>query len=367
MRQWTTLHKYIWLRILQGANAVYETVKGAIISFTTKRAAPLTELKVEFSPVQDLHGYDSPWPAGGGKNKFDANEDNVVYRNGGTYFTLDCGNGTVKMTVNTSQSLALYALFKCFEIESADVGNAFVRSDSGNDNSIRIIVADLDGSNRVEKSSPYTVQAEDVGKALCLRFYNDSGADRTWTDVQLELGSTASSYEPYTNTVYGGYADPATGDGAIAGVKVNLANPGSSTKWSRQSRNQNVGGYMFVLQTTVFPGTDLLSSDMATAKLVEKCSHAPINNPYDRTTTCAWAFQASAGSATLVIRVNVEGIQTLEDFNSWLAEQGNVEFYYPISDSIPFHIDPQIINTLKGDNTMWANTNGDIEATYRSN
>ena len=45
------------------------TASGDIVSFYTPKAAPLRALTVGIDPVQDLHGYDSPWPAGGGKNK----------------------------------------------------------------------------------------------------------------------------------------------------------------------------------------------------------------------------------------------------------------------------------------------------------
>ena len=65
---WSTLKKLMWLK-LKGASAVWSTVTGNPVSFTAK-AAPLKQLKVAFSPKQDLHGYDSPWPAGGGANKY---------------------------------------------------------------------------------------------------------------------------------------------------------------------------------------------------------------------------------------------------------------------------------------------------------
>ena len=74
-----------------GANGlppVYETVTGNPVSFSTVQAAPLRQLKVAFSPVQDLHGYDSPWPAGGGKNYFNS-EDAVsaTFSRSGETFT----------------------------------------------------------------------------------------------------------------------------------------------------------------------------------------------------------------------------------------------------------------------------------------
>ena len=41
---------------------------GEIASFNTDMSAKFKELTAEVVPVQDLHGYDHPWPAGGGKN-----------------------------------------------------------------------------------------------------------------------------------------------------------------------------------------------------------------------------------------------------------------------------------------------------------
>jgi len=59
------------------ASAIYpfiptDTASGAIASFTDGADnVPVKNLTVQIEPVQDLHGYDSPWPAGGGKNLLD--------------------------------------------------------------------------------------------------------------------------------------------------------------------------------------------------------------------------------------------------------------------------------------------------------
>ena len=50
-------------------NAV-EPYSGAIASFNSPiDRIPLKDVKVDLNPVQDLHGYSNPWPAGGGVNK----------------------------------------------------------------------------------------------------------------------------------------------------------------------------------------------------------------------------------------------------------------------------------------------------------
>ena len=52
------------------AGALIDTASGSIASFVPDATVPTVKgLTVDVEPVQDLHGYDSPWPAGGGKNK----------------------------------------------------------------------------------------------------------------------------------------------------------------------------------------------------------------------------------------------------------------------------------------------------------
>lgn len=45
-----------------------ETATGAIASFETDMVGRAKEVRVEIEAVQDLNGYENPWPAGGGKN-----------------------------------------------------------------------------------------------------------------------------------------------------------------------------------------------------------------------------------------------------------------------------------------------------------
>ena len=49
------------------ASYVQITKGGKIVEADTGVALPVQNLEVSFDPVQDLHGYDSPWPAGGGR------------------------------------------------------------------------------------------------------------------------------------------------------------------------------------------------------------------------------------------------------------------------------------------------------------
>ena len=55
----------------EAALSAYHTgsASGAFVSFTDGGDnVPVKDLTVNINPVQDLHGYDHPWPGGGGKN-----------------------------------------------------------------------------------------------------------------------------------------------------------------------------------------------------------------------------------------------------------------------------------------------------------
>ena len=63
-----------WLEEWCGGSApTYETITGRIVSFITQRIAPL-KIEATLEPIQDLHGYDNPWPPGGGVNKLDMSQ-----------------------------------------------------------------------------------------------------------------------------------------------------------------------------------------------------------------------------------------------------------------------------------------------------
>ena len=58
-------------QVIPKADMIKDTATGDICSFPDGADdMPMGSLKVKIEPNQDLHGYDSPWPAGGGKNLF---------------------------------------------------------------------------------------------------------------------------------------------------------------------------------------------------------------------------------------------------------------------------------------------------------
>jgi len=71
---------------------IINTASGAIASFSDGAdGQPIRKLVAQIEPVQDLHGYDHPWPAGGGANQWDE-EWEVGYIDGGTGLPTESSN-----------------------------------------------------------------------------------------------------------------------------------------------------------------------------------------------------------------------------------------------------------------------------------
>lgn len=88
------------------------TKSGSIVSYDTDQVTPpLKKLEVKMEPIQDLNGYSSPWPAGGGKNHF--NYENAQATTGayGLVPTIDnTGLVTISGTYPRDITTAMWAL-----------------------------------------------------------------------------------------------------------------------------------------------------------------------------------------------------------------------------------------------------------------
>ena len=89
---------------LKEAMMIHSTASGSIASFSDGAEMPVDEVTAQINPVQDLHGYDHPWPGGGNKNLLQPNVVIPTTIAGGVNVTLVDGvyvfNGTATSGVN---------------------------------------------------------------------------------------------------------------------------------------------------------------------------------------------------------------------------------------------------------------------------
>lgn len=99
---------------------------------------------------------------------------------------------------------------------------------------------------------PNTFTLENDAKYMYFYIKNEEGNLDNISNIQLELGSTATPYEPYTGsttsislseTVYGGEVDAVTGEGQETWKSVSLDGTENWRTWGVNKNNTNVTGF----------------------------------------------------------------------------------------------------------------------------
>ena len=142
-----------------------------IATFTDGASLPMPTLKVGIEPIQDLHGYDHPWSGGAGKNKLDY--DNSIKATSRIEF-----NYGTTLKANTPYTFSYY----------------------GNDN-VTILCYQHGTDTRIFSSGyvkTYTyTPTEDM--LVDISFYRSPSLIIEENLFQLEIGSTATAFAPYSN------------------------------------------------------------------------------------------------------------------------------------------------------------------------
>ena len=182
---------------------IIDTATGAVASFPDGAGnIDYIDVTCGVEPVQDLHGYDSPWPPGGGKNMFNVNVIPILSgeQNPGTVLRDSNGNIYVKASP-TSGGTAVYIdsygymlLKDC--APNLVVGETYTLSFSSTGSQKQIYLSISARSWTANNS--ITITQDDLDSRV---YFYASGVNTSATisDFQIELGSTVTSFSPYSN------------------------------------------------------------------------------------------------------------------------------------------------------------------------
>lgn len=149
-----------------------DTASGSIASFPDGTdILPAISVLDSIEPIQDLHGYDKPWSGGNGKNKWGFTVDDFI--NAPTY-------GLAKY-VEVVLPSGTYTV-------STNAPTGYIWAGSGQ----------VENMARVYEGNPATITVNDNSHAF-FGVLNGGITISLGYKTQIELGSTATSYEPYTN------------------------------------------------------------------------------------------------------------------------------------------------------------------------
>ena len=204
-------------------NAAYQKESvgpASIVTLEDAAELPLVKVETSFAPVQDLHGYDYPWPAGTTKNLFD--ESTII---NGYYATNDPTSITASNAYRTAR-LTLPAGTYTF---STDLTNP------------RILRTWYDNENHnlsVDSGTTTFTTTTEGTVAVCWRNTSTSAITQT-LHTMIEAGSTATTYIPYSNicpiTGWTGvkfWCDPTYGGTIYWNQLVQNGNFASADNWS---------------------------------------------------------------------------------------------------------------------------------------
>ena len=164
------------------------------VSFDAVRRVPLRTLEVEINPIQNLNGYDAPWPAGA-RNRFDAStvpDENKYIAAATGVATAPSGAGLIwrySDYIPVTPGEVLY--FGEVNTTASSAGSAFY-------NSSKSYLSGFTASQLKSASNVWTVPEN----AAYLRhsFQINDGYNPNWaTTVYITLNSATHQWYPYEN------------------------------------------------------------------------------------------------------------------------------------------------------------------------
>lgn len=382
------------------APVILETVSGAIASFDDGAdGMPVKKLVAQIEPVQDLHGYDNPWPAGGGKNLVPMTtlDDIKAHNTSGTWNGADYSRNGITFTVLTDNAGNVLG----FKINGTSTEGASIQvkgtddftlaagsyyytgvseNNSGYDLNLRKAGTTTD---IVQRGDAVTLTLEEdtsfssmyiwvySGKTLTNAYVypmirNSSVSDATFAPYSNECpisGHTGAeikqtgknlvdisnqisvNWETEAGTVYGG-SDEVIG-GALADNMVSLTFNGSEN-WEKHGSLENLY-YVTIAsglkQSVVAPHNLSNMLVQTTAEVVAM--------PYN-------SFKIDTNGSRLVLRIDCGNDVTL--FKQFL-NSNNLQIVAEAKTPIEYTLTPTELTTLYGTNNIWSST-GDTEVTY---
>lgn len=184
-----------------------------------------------------------------------------------------------------------------------------------------------------------------------------NGAYKCDDILQLEEGSSATEYEAFDNTVYGGYVDLVTGDiVAEYGSYIFTGDSADGIAYKNDLTHDGIVHHQF--NTKIFD------------RIVENTSSAYTYSNIARCTGSSyWAndllFYVGTPSSQVSLYIKESLCEpTAESFNAWLSEH-NVHFVYKLATpQLIATLTPQELATFKGYSNFWSNA-GDVDVTYQ--
>ena len=216
-------------------------------------------------------------------------------------------------------------------------------------------------------SASFSLTSQTVGNIANFYLYcGQSGikvAEVTVKNAMVELGSTVSTYEPYTpttytaqlgRTVYGGTADVVNGEGQELVKKITVSS--FSGTWGAVTN-----GYAYYISDA-----DTTHSTSVVNPIMMQANQLFTYGSVERNSAPTWQYGGNDGGTTVHTFILPSEYDTLTKANNFLASlQTPLEVTLTLATPTDFSFTGQEIPTMLGYNAFWSDS-GDTEVTYRA-
>lgn len=182
---------------------------GDIVEFSTGGDnMPMKAVEVSMSPIQDLNGYDAPWPAGGNKNlipyPYSADAQTII--SSGTWNGMTIAENNGKIRVKGTQNYTSLCIFAFFKLKANTTYTFSTNYQYANDSTTMYCTiydptkAKLYANPKTATPVTFTTTEECTVRIYLNPATSDNGRSFDFTiQPQLEEGSSASEWTPYSN------------------------------------------------------------------------------------------------------------------------------------------------------------------------
>lgn len=344
-----------------------ETVSDTIASFKTDVATKLKGCKIHFTPIQEgegdpspenvrpIHGWDGVEVTACGKNLCPLIND-TNYWSKKAWFDSD----------GVTHSSTSYVM--CDYKKIPKNGTYFLSSIGRSWKGIGFYDESYNPLKFNQKTMK-TISLTTVEGAVYYRVY--AKTDAPSANIQFELGSTATTYEPYTvttltipfpQTIYGGYVDLVKGEVVEEFAKVTLDgsfSPGIFP-WQSETSEKDTGE---ILVKALYLKRDTNDNKhYRNVYLTAKCDKLVCTSNYNIVKRGCSFYDGNSYSICLTLPKNLIGT-TKEELNKYLNDNP-INTVFELQTPITYTIDPQTLKALRGRNNIWSDANGNIEVSY---
>ena len=351
---------------------IEKTITGNPIHILDALAKPAQALSVKLEPVQDLHGYDSPWPAGSGKNKFNGTflQGYWAYANGwwtnsNTWITTEkipCKAST-SYTVSSDAKLTRWQGFVWYDSNGNYISTDNLQSNENigltrtSPSTAAYLIFNIAGyPNSTDTIAPSDVthfQLEEGSSPTTYAPYSNICPISGWTGATIHVSPTTSGGTTYSitfpseaGTVYGGTLDVTTG---VLTVDMAMVDLGAKNWYPLTAAGRTR------FRTSITDIKRISSPNVRAPMLCSAYKTETANNTY----TGKQGISLQQNEADVYVYDAQRESMTAADFKTAMS---GVQLAYKLATPQTIQLTPQQVELLLGENNIWSD--GEMTLTY---